>query len=172
MSREYLVTRLLSGKNEAPGRTRWWPRHSGITSRYLQAAIQGEQKTLVATRDLAIASATEWECLAHRTKNGLMAEHALLELELVDAALRTDVDGINIIGEHLTRNARIQTEALRAKIDGFPADHFLALFAAHITLFIDSVESKMVGDDIFFDKSEEKRRANTIALAGLSTEWI
>lgn len=172
MSKEYLVTRLLSGKDESSQRTRWWPRHSKVVSRYLLSATGGMEASLPAIREIVATTSNEWECMAHRSKNGLMAEHSMLEIELVDAALRSDIATIDKIGEKLTRNARHQMEAFKASIENFPGDHFQAILSQHISLFIDAVEARMTEDEKSYAASEEKRRNNTIALAVFSTEWL
>lgn len=172
MSKEYLATRLLSGKDESPNRTRWWPKHSKVTARYLMAATGGMEASLPTIRELVATTSSEWERMDHRSKKGLMSEHSMLEIELVDAALRNDIATIDEIGQRLTENARTQMENFKAQIKEFPGDRFQALLAQHIGLFIDAVESRMTGDEKAFAASEEKRRANTIALAGFSTEWL
>ncbi len=172
MSKEYLVTRLLSGKDESPTRTRWWPRHSKVTSRYLISATGGMEASLPGIRELVATTAKDWECMEHRSKKGLMAEHSMLEIELVDAALRNDIATIDEIGQRLTENAVVQMEGFKAAIKEFPADRFKDLLVRHIGLFIDAVESRMTGDEKSFAMSEERRRENTIALAGFSTEWL
>jgi hypothetical protein len=172
MSREYLATRLMSGKDESPSRTRWWPRHSKITSRYLLSATGGMEASLPGIRELVASTSKEWECMEHRSKKGLMAEHSMLETELIDAALRNDIPTIDQIGQRLTENAVVQTDVFKAAIKDFPSERFKDLLVRHIGLFIDSVEARMTGDEKSFVASEERRRENTIALAGFSTEWL
>lgn len=170
--KEYLATQLLSGKDEAPGRTRWWPRHSKAMSRYLLAAGTPSLTSIPAIKNSIAAGAEEWEAVIYRARRGLMCEHAALETELVDAAMKNNGPLLGSIGQHLVDNARAQSDGFRISIPDFPHERYLFLLCQHVHLFIDSVNAKLTEDEKAFHKAEGFRKDNSIALAGLATEWF
>ena len=174
MSREYLATKLISGKAAASLKTQWWPKHSRAMARYLSLSWDdGTGAGLRSVQEILVAGCKDWEVTVLRSsKAGLMEEHAALEIELVDAVIKRDADKIDRVGDLLLENAKRQTELHAAKIENFPLRTWHDLFQLHVKLFIESARYHMLSDDRNFEECEGRRQVNTLALAAFTAEWL
>jgi len=174
MSKEYLATKLISGKSDASMKTQWWPKHSRGAARYLDLSWgDGDPAGLKSIRECLFSGCRDWEIAVLRSsKPGLMEEHAVLEIELVEAVVRGNVDRINRIGDLLVANVKNQTELYTAKFDHFPVRTWHDLFNRHVGLFIESTQHRAANDDRNFVECEERRQVNTLALAAFTAEWL
>lgn len=174
MSKEYLATKLMSGKSDASLKTQWWPRHSRGIARYLSLSGEGGSEAgIKSIREMLLSGCKDWELTVLRSsKPGLMAEHSILEVELVNAAMKDDVPLIRGIGERLLENVRRQTELHAAKGDNFPVKTWHELLQRHVGLFIESVQHHIKNDDRNFEECERRRQVNTLALASFTAEWL
>lgn len=174
MSKEYLATKLMSGRSDASLKTQWWPRHSRAMARYLSLAWEGGGGAgLKSVQELLLAGCKDWEITVLRSsKSGLMEEHAALEIELVNAVMKRDAVRITRIGDLLLENVRHQTELHSAKGDNFPVKTWHDLLQLHVGLFIESTQYHMQNDDRNFEECERRRQVNTLALASFTAEWL
>ena len=126
--------------------------------------------------------ASEWESTVVRAAGGAapdgqgaMAEHALLEASLVDAAVVADLPELDRIGGCLAENVRTQRSLCKILVPEFPLRQWTALFGAHVGLFIESTRlrlSPLGPDRAQWRRCEARRRENTLALAALTAEWL
>lgn len=173
MSREFLVSRLMSGAGEMPAKIRWWPRHSKDMARFLLLSGSPDRRATLSTRQLLVAGALEWdEIVCGMRKEGPMSDHAKLEVALVEAALKTDLLKIRKIGEDLAKNVRDLVDASMLKASEIPADRLRKLLILHVSSFIESVMRYMDGNEKAFVDCEHRRSENTLELAAFTTEWI
>lgn len=177
MSREYLATKLASGRATVPPRIQWWPRHGRSMGRCLGlCSISGKPRTtsLQAVRDLMHTGAQEWEVMIpSRAATGLMVEHAGLEVSLIEAALEGNASRINKIGDFLFANIEQHAKLYATTIAGFPEETFKSLMEAHVGFFAEAVRLR-VGNkkSTKLDRCENKQRENTISLAAFTAEWF
>lgn len=128
---------------------------------------------MLSHRQLLVSGALEWdEIVCGIRKEGPMSDHAKLEIELVSAALKTDLVRIKRIGESLTKNVRDLVDASILRASEVPAGRLKKLLAIHVSSFIGSVMKYMDGDEKAFVDSEHRRSENTLELAAFTTEWI
>lgn len=173
MSREFLVSKLLSGHGEMPARTKWWPRHSKDMSRFLLLSGSPDRRATLSTRQLLVSGALEWdEIVCGIRKPGPMSDHAKLEVSLVEAALRTDLVRIRKIGESLTENVNDLVDASTILASEVPRGRLKGLLAQHVSSFVESVMRYMEGNEKAFVDCEQRRSENTVALAAFMTEWV
>src|SRR5262245_51692821 len=173
MSKEYLATKLISGRAEASLKTQWWPRHSRLMARYLTLSLGGGGAAQKSVQELLISGCKDWEVTVLRSsKPGFMEEHAGYEIELVGAVVKGDLQAIERIGGLLVENVRRQTELYMAKSENFPGRTWLDLFSQHGKLFVEAVQWHMSNDDRNFEECERRRQQNTLALAAFTTEWL
>lgn len=170
-----LASKLIDGHSNASAKLRWWPRHSREMGRYsmLAPAAPAYSAAVESTRQLIVAGTAEWEASIVRSPHpGLMTEHARLEMELVDAALREDIPLMEKIGDALSLNAKRQAEFHAVKIEGFPKEIFTRLMMEHVGYFVDSIQRSMSADLGKYEEAERRRDLNTLALAGFTAEWL
>lgn len=174
MSKEYLATKLMSGRADATSKTHWWPKHSRVMARYLSLSWEGGVGAgLRSVQDILMTGCKDWEITVLRSsKVGLMEEHGALEVQLVDAAMKKDVVRITRIGDLLVANVKNQTELFAAKCENFPLRTWHDLFSRHVSLFIESTQHHMTSDDRNFEECERRRSVNTLALAAFTAEWL
>lgn len=173
MSKEYLATKLMSGKSEASLKTQWWPRHSRLMARYLALSLGDGGAAQKSVQDLLVSGCKDWEVSVLRSsKPGLMEEHAAYEIELIDAVVKGDLEAIDRIGGLLLQNVKSQTQLHLVKAENFPSKTWLDLFSQHVTLFIESVQWHMSNDNRNFEECERRRQQNTLALAAFTAEWL
>lgn len=174
MSREYFVKKFIAGTAAASAKMNWWHRHSSATSAYLQAS-NGHScpPEHAAIRDAARKSCGEWDVIVGANQ-GLMAEHSILELDFVDAALANPFNQGRqaAITEDLLQNAKKMTLLLGSKNPEFPVNHFRELLLEHVKLFVEAVRWYATPDDRKYAACEERRMRNTLSLAAFSTEWL
>ena len=117
--------------------------------------------------------ASEWESmLPTKSLPGLMVEHSGLEMSLVEAAAECDGPRIDRIGDYLLANVQEHAKLYGTTILSFPEDSFRKLMEEHVLLFARAVRLKMEGNSSEFTGCEERRRANTLALAAFTAEWF
>lgn len=172
MGREYFGTKLMAGRAEASAKMRWWPRHSGAVTRYLELSSSGCRPAEKPGSDILSSGCADWDARMGRTAEGPMVEHGRLEMRLVDAALRVDVREMEKIGALLTENVKRQTEIHAARVPEFPASRWKALFAQHVWLFVESVSCFVKTGPGLYGVCEERRKGNTLALAAFTAEWL
>lgn len=169
---EFLATHILSGKAEIPLRTRWWPGHSKAMGKLLLLSSARRQKDIDLSRGELIAGGKEWDLEVLGMKSGgPMADHARLEADLVQAAMKTDLVVMEKIGEALSHNVREISKIVSRKMPEALRDRFQILIAQHVLRFIESVTYYMDKDDKAYLASENRRSENTLALATFATEW-
>lgn len=101
-------------------------------------------------------------------KQGLMIEHAALEIALVDAVRlnkEADIDGI---GRKLLDNAGQLAAVLGIAVKEFPEEHFRRLFMDHVGLYAGSVRKKIEG--VVVNSAEIE--SNMLQLADFTAEWL
>lgn len=174
MTRKYdFITKLINGKSEASARTRWWPRHARAMERYMMLSTGVAVPEAKAVRELMLMGAKEWEVSMCRAASpGLMTEHAMLEIALIDSAMRKDVISMEQAGDRLFANARAQTEFYAARIENFPVKTFLKLLVDHCKLFSESAEHHLCLNQGKYDQCEAERQQNTLGLAAFTAEWL
>ena len=113
--------------------------------------------------------AQEWEAMIPKVaKQGLMIEHAALEIALVDAVRlnkEADIDGI---GRKLLDNAGQLAAVLGIAVKEFPEEHFRRLFMDHVGLYAGSVRKKIEG--VVVNSAEIE--SNMLQLADFTAEWL
>ena len=168
--REYLATRLMSAGRELPASTRWWPLHSKNLSKFILIR-EANQKSSKRVKDDLFNGAHEWDEFFLSLAPGPMTDHVKLEVDLVEAAIRTDLVKIKETGELLARNIDEIAEAAIGKKPEIPGDRLRSLLADHVSGFIESVIRYMDDDEKAFRVCEKRRGDNTLALAMLTAEW-
>lgn len=160
---------LVSGTIQAPAKTSWWPRHARTL---LEMLSFSEAKALADTPKpwtQLEAIAKEWEALCpSAAKHGLMLEHALLEVALIDAVRKNKTEDINTVGKQLFDNAAEIAAVLKIAIPHFPEQQFKKLLCDHVALYAGSVRKKMEGAKVGGADME----LNTLSLADLTAEWL
>lgn len=160
---------LVSGTIQTPARMSWWPRHVRALMEVL--ALSGT-KTFAKAPDAwseLEAVAKEWETLCPKAaQHGLMIEHSLLEIGLIEAVRKNSAEEIERIGEQLFENATEMSAVLGISIQEFPEEHFKKLFSDHVALYAGSVRKKIVGARVGSAEFE----SNTLALADFTAEWL
>jgi hypothetical protein len=137
--------------------------------RYL--ALSGA-KTPQARAEIAcsmLQTAKEWEKMVPKAaQQGLMVEHATLEMALVDAVRLNRESDIDEIGKQLLANAGQISAALGISVVEFPEEHFKRLFMDHVGLYAGSVRKKAEGVVVQSAETE----SNMLQLAGFTAEWL
>jgi len=160
---------LAAGTVQANARTSWWPKHTRCMMRYLALSSARTPNAKVEIAGTMQKVAQEWEELAPKVaKQGLMVEHATLEVALVDAVRLNRGPEIEEIGKKLLANANAISAALGIAVVEFPEEHFRRLFMDHVRLYAGSVRKKIEGAAV--DTAEME--ANMLQLADFTAEWL
>jgi hypothetical protein len=160
---------LATGTIQAPPKTSWWPRHTRTMLRYLALSGTKTPNAKIEIQGNMQKVAQEWEAMIPKVaKQGLMIEHAALEVALVDAVrLNKDAD-IDAIGKKLVDNAGQLSAVLGIAIKEFPEEHFRRLFMDHVGLYAGSVRKKIEG--VVVNSAEIE--SNMLHLADFTAEWL
>lgn len=181
MSKELFVTNFISGKAEGSQKMRWWLQHGAATSLFVQKWRSKKKNDGILERDQIRAvvqkSCSEWNALVyHSHKYPFMAEHAALEMALVDAAMGSDTERgkgqLLSISEFLMENVEKQIRHHRFDNSEFPIGTWKDLLLGHVKLFTESIRWYITSDPHRYAECEERRMRNTLALAAFSTEWL
>jgi len=160
---------LASGTINAPAKTSWWPRHTRTMMRYL--ALSG-MKTPQARAEIGNhlqKGAQEFEAMLPKAaQHGLMIEHVILEMALVDVVRLNREADIEGIGKKLLANTHLLTAALGISVVKFPEELFKRLFMDHVGLYAGSVRKKIEG--VVTHNSEME--SNMLQLAAFTAEWL
>lgn len=160
---------LASGTIQAPPKTSWWPRHTRTMLRYLALSGAKTPNAKIEIQGNMQKVAQEWEILIPKAaKQGLMIEHATLEVALVDAVRLNQEADIDVIGKKLLDNAGQLAAVLGIAIKEFPEEHFRRLFMDHVGLYAGSVRKKIEG--VVVNGAEIE--ANMLHLADFTAEWL
>lgn len=181
MSKELFVTNFISGKASGSQKMRWWLRHGSATALYLQKWRSKKKQDGISERDqvrtVVEKSCSEWNGLVyHSHQYPFMSEHAALEMALVDAAMSADVDygktRLMSISDFLMENIDKQIRHHHFISPEFPISRWRDLLLEHVQLFTQSIRWYITPDQQKYAECEERRMANTLALAVFSTEWL
>jgi hypothetical protein len=181
MSEELFVTNLVSGKAEASQKMRWWLRHSGTTSLYLQKWRSRKKEDGVLEREKARTmlekGCAEWNGMVYKTQRyPFMCEHAALEMMMVDLAMGPEDDAtagkVTRVFDRLMENVDKQIAHHRFVDKEFPTVRWKDLLFDHARLFTESIRWYITPDKKRYAQCEESRTKNTILLAAFSTEWF
>jgi len=160
---------LASGTIQAPPKTSWWPRHTRTMLRYLTLSGTKTPNAKIEIQGNMQKVAQEWEAMIPKVaQQGLMIEHAALEVALVDAVRlnkEADIDGI---GRKLLDNAGALAAVLGIAVKEFPEEHFRRLFMDHVGLYAGSVRKKIEG--VVVNSAEIE--SNMLQLADFTAEWL
>jgi hypothetical protein len=160
---------LASGTIQAPPKTSWWPRHTRTMLRYLTLSGTKTPNAKIEIQGNMQKVAWEWEALIPKVaRQGLMIEHATLEISLVDAVRLNNEADIDSIGKKLLENASQLSAVLGIAIKEFPEEHFRRLFMDHVGLYAGSVRKKIEG--IVVNSAELE--SNMLQLADFTAEWL
>lgn len=160
---------LVSGTIKTPAKMSWWPRHVRALMEVLSASgMKANESSPEAWTQLE-AVAKEWETMCPKpAQHGLMLEHSLLEIALMDSVRKNKPEEIERIGDQLFDNATELSAVLGISIVQFPEEHFKKLFSDHVALYAGSVRKKIEGVKVNSGEME----SNTLALADLTAEWL
>lgn len=159
---------LMSGTIQAPAKTSWWPRHMRALNKVLASSGAKSKNSSEALIELE-AVAKEWDNLCPMAaRHGLMLEHAMLEVALIDAVRKNNVEEIETIGKKLYDNAVENAAVLGISIQQFPEEQFKKLLSEHVALHAGCVRKKMEG----VKPGSPEMESNIFALADLSAEWL
>lgn len=173
MSREFLVSKLMSGHGDMPAKIRWWPRHSKDMARFLLLSGSPDSRSALSHRQLLVAGALEWdEIVCGARKEGPMCDHARLEVSLVESAMKMDLVKLRKIGENLIKNVGDLVDASFIHTSEIPKKRLEWMLVQHVSCFIESVMCFTDENEKAFVDCERKRSDNTLALAAFTTEWI
>jgi hypothetical protein len=160
---------LVSGTIKTPARMSWWPRHVRALMEILAATGTKPVGGAPGAWGELEAVAKEWETLCPKpAQHGLMLEHSLLEIALIDSVRKNSAQEVDRIGEQLFENATELSAVLGISIVQFPEEHFKKLFSDHVALYAGSVRKKIEGVRVTSGEME----SNTLALADLTAEWL
>lgn len=164
------AARLLDGRADAPAVTLWWPRH--VASVLAHAAAPASRRPATGARVAAVAR--QWGSFLGGSRGAdpaasLVCEHARIETRIAEAMAARDAAGLRRLADDLAGNVRNLGMVHANYLAGFPERRFCSLVARHAALLADaaaragSARSPVPGDDL---------RANTLALARMTTEWL
>lgn len=160
---------LASGSIQAPPKTSWWPRHTRTMMRYLSLSGVKTPNAKIEIQGNMQKVAQEWEAMIPKVaQQGLMIEHARLEVSLVDAVRLNKEADIDAIGKRLIDNAVQLAAVLGIAIKEFPEEHFKRLFMVHVGLYSGSVRKKIEGVVVNHAEIE----SNMLQLADFTAEWL
>jgi hypothetical protein len=159
------AARLLDGRARAPEATLWWPRH--VASVLAHAASPRSRRGPTGSKIASVAA--EWSRIVPGRAAELMARHAELEAAMVRAMSDGDRTALSRIGEDLAGNVGDLGAAHSAAVPGFPEAAFRSLVARHSALLAEAVQRASPAAAVSHAGTD--LRANTLALAGLTTEW-
>lgn len=160
---------LVSGTIKTPAKMSWWPRHVRALMDVLShSGPKCGTRSPEAWSHLEEV-AKEWEKICPKpAQHGLMVEHSLLEISLIDSVRKNSADEIEKIGKQLFENATEMSAVLAISIAEFPEGHFKKLVSDHVALYAGSVRKKIEGVRL----SSGEMESNTLALADLTAEWL
>lgn len=160
---------LAAGTIQAPAKTSWWPRHTRAMMRYLNLSGTKTPNAKTEISDNLIKGAHEWEALIPKAaKQGLMIEHAILEMALVDAVRLNQEEDFDRIGKKLIANANQLAAVLGIAVVEFPEEQFRRLFMSHVGLYAGSVRKKIEGIAV----NSAEMESNMLQLADFTAEWF
>lgn len=159
---------LVAGTIHTPPKMSWWPRHMRALSKIVAAADPKGPKLPEGWPQLEDV-AKEWEAFCPKSaRHGLMHEHSLLEVALLNSVRKNDVEDIERIGKKLYENVTEMSAVLGIAIVQFPEKQFKKLFGDHVALYAGCVRKKIEG--VAANRAEME--SNTLALADLTAEWL
>lgn len=180
MSKDSFASRLASGTADVPNLVSWWPRHGSALKAYMKArfSVARDEETEKERQGL-VGLSSEWEREVPETARrragsslGLMCEHAVLEVALVDAAFESDPEAIERAGVKLMDNAAAHAGRYAKAQKDFPKGKFEALMKEHISIVIGTVQALLDNDGKSFEKYEKRRDANIASMAAFTAEWF
>ena len=158
----------------------WWPRHCAGATHYIAIrATDPEPQVVEQARGALGLLSNEWEravvsAVRRRAGSslGLMCEHSVLEVALVDASFNGDPEGIERAAGRLTDNASAHAGRYAKAIKDFPKSRFDALMKDHISIFVGMVQALLENDRKLFERHEKQRDENAAAMAAFTAEWF
>lgn len=172
---DWFATKLAEGATQAPALTSWWPRHARLVANcvYLKDCHEDFDRSALAARGLG----AEWERrvpFSMRPRRGstlgLMTEHAVLEIALLQAVFQGDEAGVDKYSQRLLKNAEVQNDRYGKHLRGFPKGRFRHLMREHISTLMTLTMHWLDAGEM--EGPEEAYRTTTAAMAALSTEWF
>ena len=171
MGREYLASKITSGRTTANPKATWWFRHCQSIVRYLVFTGFPDSKGIDEVRAEALALAEEWD---HRMPSsfpkGAMGRHVTLELGIVDAVRRKDPKTVETIGDLLVEDVSRQVDQLGTLDPSMPKDRLKRLVDEHVVHFMERVRCDIEKTET--DACNQKAEANTMALVDFTLEWF
>lgn len=169
---EFLAAKLARGGPQAPPKTRWWPRHWLMASKYIDLSC-GSAIEAGAGRQHLMDGVREWEqAIQGLGPTDLINKHIATEAALIEAAGRNDSDAITRAGEELYANAAAMARMQAERIGGLPEDRLRRIIEEHIAALADMVRFRMKGDAAGCGQAGEKGRRNAVVLANFTAEWL
>lgn len=171
MAREFLATKITSGRGNPSPKATWWFRHYESIVRYLVFSgiqnVKGTEEVRMEALDLA----DEWDRMRSTSfPKGAMGRHVTLELGLVDAVRRKDSHAVETIGDLLVEDVEKQVDQLVALEPHMPKDRLKRLIEEHVALFTERIRHSIEGTDR--TSCDEKAKANAMALVDFTIEWF
>jgi hypothetical protein len=169
---EYLAAKLARGGPQAPPKTRWWPRHWMMASKYVGLSCRSAVEA-GAGRQRLMDGVREWEnSIQGIGPTELINSHIATEAALIEAAGRNDSDAITRAGKELYANAAALAKMEALRITDLPEDRLRRLLGEHIVSLADLVRFRMDVDTAGCDQAGEKGRRNAVTLANFTAEWL
>lgn len=179
--KEFFAAKLAAGTaTTASKMAAWWPRHAHAGMEYLGLIAGGcRDDHKVDGQSSMVKVAQEWESKVPPAVRGragisigLMAEHALLECVVADAALSGDAALLDRTTEKLFSNINAHAPRYAHAIRGFPEDRFSALLLEHTSIFIDAVMARIERDTAAISSCTKLMERNAVSLATITAEWF
>lgn len=179
-SKEYFATKLAAGTADASKMAAWWPLHCHATTEHLALSfMKSGDKQMDDSREILSKLSMEWErrvppALRRRAgaSVGLMREHSLREIELIEASAAGDTSKIERLGDLLLENAKAHGPRYAYATKGFPEHRFSELFRGHIEIFVDSIQCRMEKDARGAVVCVRRSSDNAVALSMIAAEWF
>lgn len=164
-----LAEKLAAGTAIASASAAWWPYHSTLIHSYVAVMDVPKERKVVGSE--IIQGAKLWADHVCDSE-GLMFQHAALELALGDAALACDSAAIDRIQTAIKQNFMEQSVWYTRRDTDFPAVTFEDLMRGHVRLFLEAVIHKMDGSRGRLPSCEKKSVRNAVSIGALMTEWV
>lgn len=171
MAREFLASKIVSGKGNASPRSTWWCRHCDTLVKLLEGSRDADAQKVEVLQLDALRLAREWDGrLPSSFPKGTMERHISLEIGLVLVVRKKDYAGIDNVGSLLSDHVNQQAEELGALDPGMPKDRLRRLIEEHVAILTERIRHDIEGTDK--GPCEDRFKGNALALADFSTEWF
>jgi hypothetical protein len=171
VAREFLASKIVSGRGNPSPRATWWCRHGDTLAKFLEGSKNADAEKMEVLQLDALRLAGEWDGrLPSSFPKGTMERHIGLELGLISGVRKKDHVGVENVGNLLTDHVTQQAEELATLAPGMPKDRLRRLIEEHVAILTERIRHDIEGTDK--GPCEERFRANSLALADFSTEWF